>query len=75
ADDFVVLVRGTRAHAEAMVTEIGAVLEEMALALSSEKTSITVRHGGPIDGVQERRSSDATGVVVTDTGIVYRSIR
>ncbi|MCA1704658.1 MAG: group II intron reverse transcriptase/maturase, partial [Actinobacteria bacterium] len=41
ADDFVVLVRGTRAHAEAMVTEIGAVLEEMALALSSEKTSIT----------------------------------
>jgi RNA-directed DNA polymerase len=41
ADDFIVLVRGTRANAEAMVTEIRAVLEEMGLVLSSEKTSVT----------------------------------
>jgi RNA-directed DNA polymerase len=40
ADDFVVLVAGTRAHAEALCTEIAAVLAQMGLRLSVAKTRV-----------------------------------
>jgi len=40
ADDFVVMVSGTRAHAEAMRGEVAAVLAPMGLRLSEEKTKI-----------------------------------
>lgn len=40
ADDFVVLVAGTRAHAEALRDEVAAVLAPMGLRLSAEKTRI-----------------------------------
>ena len=40
ADDFVVLVAGTRAHAEALRDEVAAVLAPMGLRLSEEKTRI-----------------------------------
>ena len=40
ADDFVVMVAGTRAHAEALKDEVAAVLATMALRLSEAKTSI-----------------------------------
>ena len=41
ADDFVVLVAGTRAHAEALREEVAAVLRPMGLCLSEEKTKIS----------------------------------
>jgi RNA-directed DNA polymerase len=40
ADDFVVMVAGTRAHAEALKDEVAAVLATMGLRLSDAKTSI-----------------------------------
>lgn len=40
ADDFVVLVSGTRAHAEALKDEVAGVLALMGLRLSEEKTKI-----------------------------------
>ncbi|MGH9090476.1 MAG: group II intron reverse transcriptase/maturase [Acidimicrobiales bacterium] len=40
ADDFVVLVAGTRAHAEQLRDEVAAVLQPMGLRLSEEKTTI-----------------------------------
>ena len=40
ADDFVLMVSGTRAHAEAMIMEIAAVLDGLGLALSAAKTGI-----------------------------------
>ena len=40
ADDFVVLVAGTRAHAETLRDEVAAVLRPMGLRLSEEKTTI-----------------------------------
>jgi RNA-directed DNA polymerase len=40
ADDFVVLVSGTRAHAEALRDEVAAVLSPAGLRLSEEKTTI-----------------------------------
>jgi RNA-directed DNA polymerase len=40
ADDFVVMVSGTEAHAEALKTEVAAVLALMGLRLSEEKTTI-----------------------------------
>jgi RNA-directed DNA polymerase len=40
ADDFVVLVAGTRAHAEALTGEVAAVLATMGLRPSEAKTSI-----------------------------------
>jgi RNA-directed DNA polymerase len=40
ADDFVVLVAGTRAHAEGLRDEVAAVLSPMGLRLSEEKTRI-----------------------------------
>lgn len=40
ADDFVVLVSGTRAHAEALKDEVAGVLAPMGLRLSEEKTKI-----------------------------------
>jgi RNA-directed DNA polymerase len=40
ADDFVVMVSGTKAHAEAMREEVAAVLVPMGLRLSEEKTTI-----------------------------------
>jgi RNA-directed DNA polymerase len=40
ADDFVVLVAGTRAHAEALRAEVAAVLAPMGLRLSAAKTKI-----------------------------------
>jgi RNA-directed DNA polymerase len=40
ADDFVVLVNGTRAHAEALWDEVEAVLAPMGLRLSVEKTRV-----------------------------------
>ena len=40
ADDFVVLVAGTRAHAEALRDEVAAVLAPMGLRLSEAKTRI-----------------------------------
>jgi RNA-directed DNA polymerase len=41
ADDFVVLVKGTRAHAQALCEEAAAVLAPMGLRLSAAKTRIT----------------------------------
>jgi RNA-directed DNA polymerase len=41
ADDWCLMVRGTRAHAEALKEDIAAVLATMGLALSPEKTLIT----------------------------------
>jgi RNA-directed DNA polymerase len=41
ADDFVVMVSGTRAHAEALRDEVAEVLRSMGLRLSEEKTVIT----------------------------------
>ena len=40
ADDFVVMVAGTRAHAETLTDEVAAVLATMGLRLSEAKTSI-----------------------------------
>jgi RNA-directed DNA polymerase len=40
ADDFVVLVAGTRDHAEALWDEVGGVLAPMGLRLSAEKTRV-----------------------------------
>ena len=40
ADDFVILVSGTKAHAEALRTEVAAVLGRVGLRLSDEKTRI-----------------------------------
>jgi RNA-directed DNA polymerase len=40
ADDFVVMVSGTEAHAEALLDEVAAVLQPMGLRLSQEKTMI-----------------------------------
>src|SRR5207245_10747627 len=40
ADDFVVLVSGTRAHAEGLQEEVAAVLPPMGLRLSADKTRI-----------------------------------
>ena len=40
ADDFVVMVAGTRAHAEALRDEVAAVLAPMGLRLSEEKTRV-----------------------------------
>jgi RNA-directed DNA polymerase len=41
ADDFVILVSGTREHAEALLPEVAEVLSTVALRLSEEKTLIT----------------------------------
>jgi RNA-directed DNA polymerase len=41
ADDFVVLVKGTRAHAQALCEQAAAVLAPMGLGLSAAKTRIT----------------------------------
>lgn len=41
ADDFVILVSGTRAHAEALLPEVAEVLSTVGLRLSEEKTLIT----------------------------------
>ncbi len=40
ADDFVVMISGTRDHAEAMKVEVAAVLAPMGLRLSEEKTTV-----------------------------------
>ena len=40
ADDFVILVHGTRDHAEALRSEVAAVLAPMGLCLSVEKTRV-----------------------------------
>jgi len=40
ADDFVVMVSGTKAHAEGLLDEVAAVLSPMGLRLSEEKTMI-----------------------------------
>ncbi len=40
ADDFVVMVTGTKAHAEALRNEVAAVLKTMGLRLSEEKTTV-----------------------------------
>jgi RNA-directed DNA polymerase len=41
ADDFVVLVSGTRAHTEALLPDVARVLSTVGLRLSEEKTLIT----------------------------------
>jgi group II intron reverse transcriptase/maturase len=41
ADDFVIMVQGTKLEAQAMKDEIGKKLQEMGLALSEEKTKLT----------------------------------
>lgn len=41
ADDFLILVSGTRAHTEALLPEVAAVLSTVGLRLSEEKTLIT----------------------------------
>jgi RNA-directed DNA polymerase len=41
ADDFVILVSGTRAHTEALLPEVATVLSTVGLRLSEEKTLIT----------------------------------
>jgi hypothetical protein len=46
ADDFVVLVAGTRAHAEALRDEVAAVLRPMGLRLSEDKTTSRYRYRG-----------------------------
>ena len=40
ADDFVVMLRGTRGHAEALRDEVAAVLAPMGLRLSESKTRV-----------------------------------
>ena len=40
ADDFVIMIRGTREHAEALWDEVGEVLAPMGLRLSEEKTRV-----------------------------------
>jgi RNA-directed DNA polymerase len=40
ADDFVIMVSGTKAHAEALLTEVAAVLSTVGLRLSPDKTLI-----------------------------------
>jgi RNA-directed DNA polymerase len=46
ADDFVVLVSGTKAHAEGLKDEVAAVLAPMGLRLSEEKTTIVYINDG-----------------------------
>jgi RNA-directed DNA polymerase len=46
ADDFVVMVSGTEAHAEALRDEVAAVLAPMGLRLSEEKTTVCHIDGG-----------------------------
>ncbi|MGF1597041.1 MAG: group II intron reverse transcriptase/maturase [Acidimicrobiales bacterium] len=46
ADDFVVMVSGTKAHAEALYDEVAGVLAPMGLRLSEEKTKIAHIDGG-----------------------------
>jgi RNA-directed DNA polymerase len=41
SDDFVIMVSGNRAQAEALLPEVAAVLAPMGLRLSAEKTMIT----------------------------------
>jgi RNA-directed DNA polymerase len=56
ADDFVVMVAGTRAHAEALRDEVAEVLGPMGLRLSEEKTVIThIDNGFDFLGFRIRR--------------------
>jgi RNA-directed DNA polymerase len=63
ADDFVVLVRGTRAHAEALREEAAAVLAPLGLGLSAAKTRIShIDEGFDFLGfrIQRRRRAGTT---------------
>jgi RNA-directed DNA polymerase len=46
ADDFVVMIAGSRAHAEDLKTEVTQVLSQLGLRLSEEKTTIAHIHEG-----------------------------
>ena len=67
ADDFVVLVAGTKAHAEALREEVAAVLAPMGLRLSEAKTTIChIDEGFDFLGfrIQRRRKRGTTKRVV-----------
>jgi RNA-directed DNA polymerase len=67
ADDFVVLVNGTQAHAEVLREEVAAVLAPMGLRLSEAKTRIChIDEGFDFLGfrIQRRRKRGTTGHVV-----------
>jgi RNA-directed DNA polymerase len=67
ADDFVVLVSGTRAHAEAVRQEVSAVLSPMGLRLSEAKTKVChIDEGFDFLGfrIQRRRKRGTTKRVV-----------
>jgi len=56
ADDFVIMVRGERCHAEALRDEVAAVLAPLGLRLSPEKTRVThIDEGFVFLGYQIRR--------------------
>jgi RNA-directed DNA polymerase len=56
ADDFVIMVRGERCHAEALREEVAAVLAPLGLRLSPEKTRVThIDEGFVFLGYQIRR--------------------
>jgi RNA-directed DNA polymerase len=67
ADDFVVLVAGTRAHAQALRQEVGTVLAPMGLRLSEAKTKVChIDEGFDFLGfrIQRRRKRGTTKRVV-----------
>jgi RNA-directed DNA polymerase len=62
ADDFVVVVAGARAHAEALQQEVAAVLRPMGLRLSAEKTRIShIDEGFDFLGFRIRREQKRGG--------------
>jgi len=69
ADDFVVMVNGTRAHAEGLRDEVAAVLAPMGLRLSEEKTRVChIDEGFDFLGFRiqrQARRSDGTWFVYT----------
>lgn len=58
ADDFVVMVNGTRAHAEALREEVAAILAEVGLRLAPDKTKIAhIDEGFDLLGFRIRRDT------------------
>jgi RNA-directed DNA polymerase len=80
ADDFVVLVSGTRAHAEALRQEVAAVLSTVGLRLAEEKTTIVgIDEGLEFLGFriqrQTKRGSDKRFVYTWPTKKALASIK
>src|SRR4030095_16392043 len=68
ADDFVVMVSGTRADTEALRTEVSAVIQPMGLRLSEEKTVIThIEEGFDFLGWRIQRQTSRGTVSATPT--------